>query len=616
MMTYRAEIDGLRAIAVILVIFFHADIEAFAGGFIGVDVFFVISGYLITTIVINDLDKNQFSLADFYERRIRRILPLLLLVITVCYLLSWWLFLPHAHKEVGEFSVSSILSASNVLLYLKGHNYFGLEEQANPLFHTWSLGVEEQYYIVIPLLLMLLARGKLMSYLTFFIAVFALSLMTIWYASGDPDFAFYMIFSRAWELAAGSLIALVMRKTVIKPNNTLAMIGLTLVLASALLFDKSKDGAGLMLLIPVIGTTLIILFSSKDNTLGKALSLKSVVFVGLISYSLYLWHIPLLVFYRYVLTAGQEFSLAFYLVALFAFSYLTWRFVEKPFRSRRKIGMSTLAASLVLVTLPLLAFGVVGHKNGGFPDRSAFFEAMRVNNGYGIACNGNTTINDTCSSSSEPTVAVLGNSHSMVFVQQLSNDTPTGVVQLTQDSCAVGYVDMIAGVSNLSCRSFFTDAVETIRNTPSIRRVVISSNFNKELSKQDYQASLTHLLNELEDREIVVFGPTPSAPHAIGECLWKAQLFGDNTGNECDFSPKQSHPHHVATLAAYFDQFEHVEFVDLTNYICQEGKCAMKVGSNNAMYTDSSHLSYKGAEIVLSSYQKELSDNQQLTAQH
>ena len=108
-MTYRAEIDGLRAIAVLLVIFFHADIQAFAGGFIGVDVFFVISGYLITTIVINDLDKNQFSLADFYERRIRRILPLLLLVIAVCYLLSWWLFLPHAHKEVGEFSVSSIL---------------------------------------------------------------------------------------------------------------------------------------------------------------------------------------------------------------------------------------------------------------------------------------------------------------------------------------------------------------------------------------------------------------------------------------------------------------------------------------------------------------------------
>lgn len=615
-MAYRAEIDGLRAIAVLLVIFSHTDIQAFAGGFIGVDMFFVISGYLITTIVINDLDKNQFSLSDFYERRIRRILPLLLLVITVCYLLSWWLFLPHAHKEVGEFSVASILSASNVLLYLKGHNYFGLEEQANPLFHTWSLGVEEQYYIVIPLLLMLLAHGKLMSYLTFFIAVFALSLMTIWYTSSDPDFTFYMIFSRAWELAAGSLVALAMRKTVIKPNNTLAMIGLTLVLASSLLLDKSKNGTGIMLLIPVIGTTLIILFSSKDDTLGKVLGLKMVVFVGLISYSLYLWHIPLLVFYRYALTVGQEFSLVFYFVALFAFSYLTWRFVEKPFRNRKKIGMSTLTALLVLVTLPLLAFGIVGHKNGGFLDRNAFFEAMRVNNGYGIACNGNTRINDTCSSSSQPTVAVLGNSHSMVFVQQLANDTPTGVVQLTQDSCAVGYVDKVSGANHLSCSNFFTDAIETILNSPSIRHVVISSNFNKELSKKDYQASLTHLLNELEGREVLVFGPTPSAPHAIGECLWKARLFGGNTVNECDFTPTQSHPHHVATLAHYFEQFEHVKFVDLTSYICQQGKCAMKVGSNNAMYTDTSHLSYKGAEIVLNSYQKELSNKQQLTAQH
>ena len=136
-MTYRAEIDGLRAIAVLLVIFFHADIQAFAGGFIGVDVFFVISGYLITTIVINDLDKNQFSLFDFYERRIRRILPLLLLVIAVCYLLSWWLFLPHAHKEVGEFSVSSILSASNVLLYLKGAIISGWKSKPT---HSFILG--------------------------------------------------------------------------------------------------------------------------------------------------------------------------------------------------------------------------------------------------------------------------------------------------------------------------------------------------------------------------------------------------------------------------------------------------------------------------------------------
>ncbi|MEF1215176.1 acyltransferase, partial [Vibrio alginolyticus] len=170
-------------------------------------------------------------------------------VIAVSYLMSWWLFLPQAHKDVGQFAVSSILSSSNILLYLKGHNYFGLEDQANPLFHTWSLGVEEQYYIVIPLLLMLLARGKNAFYLTFFITVFVLSLMTIVYASNDPDFAFYMIFSRAWELATGSLLALVMRKVQVQSNDTLATIGIVLILASALLFEKSQDGAGITLLV-------------------------------------------------------------------------------------------------------------------------------------------------------------------------------------------------------------------------------------------------------------------------------------------------------------------------------------------------------------------------------
>ncbi|EDP57569.1 acyltransferase family protein [Vibrio sp. AND4] len=615
-MTYRAEIDGLRAIAVLLVIFFHSDLETFAGGFIGVDVFFVISGYLITTLIISDLDKNQFSLAAFYERRVRRILPLLLLVVATCYLLSWWLFLPNAHKEVGEFSVSSILSASNLLLYLKGHNYFGLEEQANPLFHTWSLGVEEQYYLVIPLLLMLLARSKFMSYAVFFLAAFVLSLITIWYAGSDSDFAFYMIFSRAWELMAGSLVALIMRKATIKPSNFLVMIGLILILASAILLDKSRDGAGLILLVPVVGTALIILFSSQDSSLGKALGYKPIVFIGLLSYSLYLWHIPLLVFYRYLLASVQEFNFAFYLATLITLSYLTWRFVEKPFRSRKKIGVTTLAASIVLVTLPLLTFGVVGHKNGGFPDRSAFFEAMRVNNGYGIACNGNTGINDACSSSSKPTVAVLGNSHSMVFVQELAKETPTGVVQLTQDSCAIGYVDKIPGANYLSCSRFFTEAVKTIRDTPSIRRVVISSNFNKELSQPSYQASLTRLLNELGDREVVVFGPTPSAPHAIGECLWKARLFGDDAVNECDFSLKPSHKDHMAALAAYFEPFKHVEFIDLTHYICQQGHCVMRVGNNNAMYTDANHLSYKGAEIVLRNYQKKVENVPQLAVQY
>ncbi|HHF2969228.1 TPA: acyltransferase family protein [Vibrio diabolicus] len=612
-MTYRAEVDGLRAIAVTLVILFHAGVEQFAGGFIGVDVFFVISGYLITTIVINDLENQKFSLGDFYERRIRRILPLLLVVIAVSYLMSWWLFLPQAHKDVGQFAVSSILSSSNILLYLKGHNYFGLEDQANPLFHTWSLGVEEQYYIVIPLLLMLLARGKNAFFLTFFVAVFALSLMTIVYASNDPDFTFYMIFSRAWELATGSLLALVMRKTQVQSNDTLATIGIVLILASALLFEKSQDGAGITLLVPVIGSALVILFASKDNVCGKLLSLKWVVFVGLISYSLYLWHIPLFVFYRYMLDATQDVNIPIYIAALFILSYFTWRFVEKPFRSRKAMSMRTVSAVVVLLTLPLLMFGVIGHQNGGFPERSAFFEAMRVNNGYGLDCNGNTDVNDVCSSAPQPTIAVLGNSHSMVYVKRLSEVTPTGVVQLTQDSCAVGYVDIIKDAGSISCRQFFKQAIDTILRTPSIRRVVISSNFNKELSQADYEASLTGLLNELEGKEVVVFGPTPSAPFAVGECLWKARLFGETEESACDFSPKRHHPQNVAKLVNYFEKFEHVEFVDLTEAICRNGVCRMKVGANNAMYTDDSHLSYKGAELVLGHYHNSTNEAQQFT---
>ncbi|PNQ55058.1 acyltransferase, partial [Vibrio agarivorans] len=448
-----------------------------------------------------------------------------------------------------------------------------------------------------PLLLLLLARGNWFWYLFFFVAVFFSSLIATQMLKDDADFVFYLIFTRAWELAAGSIVALCMVQKKIKPNDTLAIIGLIFILYAAFTFNESKGAAGTLLLIPVIGSAMMILFTAKESLFGKTLSLKPVVFIGLMSYSLYLWHIPLLVFYHYI--AEQNFHIVAYILILFLLSYFSWRFVEKPFRSRSVIPIQTLTIFILCLSVPLVGLGLWGHKNGGFPERTAFFEAMRVNNGYGLECNGNSDINEQCSSSKTPKTAVLGNSYSMVLVKHLDNESSTGLVQLTQDSCAIGYIDNIKDAGHIKCGDFFTKAVNTILTTPSIKQVVISSNFDKELSNKKYEQSFRELLLDLSKKEVIVVGPTPSAPVHVGQCLWKAKIFNNNNQKSCDFTPSPDFHQNIISLSKYLGPFEHVTFIDITQAICLNGVCKMSLGEQDAMYTDTGHLSYSGAAAVL-----------------
>ncbi|HYH20775.1 MAG TPA: acyltransferase family protein [Azospirillum sp.] len=371
-MRYRAEIDGLRAVAVVPVILFHAGLTPFAGGFVGVDVFFVISGYLITAIIAADIQAGTFSVAGFYERRIRRLLPALAAMLAVSTALAALLFLPHDFREFSDSLIASVFSVSNIFFWRQA-GYFNEQAILKPLLHTWSLSVEEQFYIVLPLVLLAvykLRRGGWVPVLALLATLsFALSVVGV---AKRPDAAFYLAPTRAWELLLGSLLAVgavpAIRGRLL--NEAAALLGLGLIGWSVFTFTETTPFPGANALFPCVGTALLI-HASPHTTVGRLLALRPMVFVGAISYSLYLWHWPLLVFASYYRFEGLSApDTAAVLGATVVAATLSWRFVERPFRSGDSIlrGRRAFAHAAVAAVLFTTA-GAYGHASGGWASR-------------------------------------------------------------------------------------------------------------------------------------------------------------------------------------------------------------------------------------------------------
>lgn len=297
-MKYRAEIDGLRALAVVPVILFHAGFELFSGGFVGVDVFFVISGYLITTILIEDIESKRFSIINFYERRARRILPALFFVMLMCIPFAWMWMLPSQMEDFSQSLIAVSLFASNIWFWRES-GYFDTAAEEKPLLHTWSLAVEEQYYLIFPIFLILAWRFGKNRVFWMIVVMAAISLlMSEWGWRKHPTANFYLLPTRAWELFAGSIAAFVVHKQGVQKNNPLALAGLAAIVFSIFFYDEATPFPSVYALVPVLGVVLLVLYADKDTFTAKLLSTKGFVGIGLMSYSAYLWHQPLFAFAR------------------------------------------------------------------------------------------------------------------------------------------------------------------------------------------------------------------------------------------------------------------------------------------------------------------------------
>ena len=387
---YRAEIDGLRAIAVLSVIFFHAGVRSFRGGYVGVDVFFVISGYLITSILITELQTGKLSLSGFYERRARRILPTLVVVSIACLPFAWvWMF-PDELRRFGE-SLSSVATfSSNFFFWLKT-NYFSPSAEEQPLIHTWSLAVEEQYYLAFPVFLWLVWRFGKRAVVLLVLSIAAISLLYCEWASRHFSAAnFYLLPSRVWELFAGVLIAFYdQRSTETNAASTMpgwwrscaSWAGLGLLACGIWGAYPQTLGPSLTTLIPIVGTALIIAFARGESGVRRVLSWRPLVVIGLISYSLYLWHQPVLAFARLVgVHEGSAVSLALTLLATFTLAYLSWRFVEQPFRRRNFLSRRTVLCASGATLCLCFAVGFLLHSKHGFPERTVFVGNANVAN--------------------------------------------------------------------------------------------------------------------------------------------------------------------------------------------------------------------------------------------
>jgi peptidoglycan/LPS O-acetylase OafA/YrhL len=632
MIDYRREIDGLRALAVLPVIFFHAGIRPFSGGFVGVDIFFVISGYLITSIILSEMTTGTFSLKTFYERRARRILPALFFITALCIPFGFLWLLPIDMKDLSQSLVAVSVFASNILFW-REQGYFNMAAEHKPLLHTWSLAVEEQYYVLFPLFILLAWRfGKRWLVVLLSVIAFASLAIAQWGAYNKPAAAFYLLPARGWELAIGVLIAFYMANKEPKPTNTLSRqalsaLGLLLITYAIFWYNKTTPFPSLYALVPTIGAALLILFATPSTLVGRFLGSKVLVGIGLISYSAYLWHQILFAFLRHrSLLAPSQSLYELASISAIGLAYFTWRYVERPFRQKSFVSRRVVVALAVGGSATFFAVGLIGHFSNGSFGRTEKFdqllklqERVRPNRGLNEECEGAFTLSAKCRTSDEPEILVWGDSYAMQLVEGLLASEPTAkVIQATVSVC--GPILDLAPINQSYVRPWAEDCMKTndrvyqlLKTSKTIKYVLMSSAFGQYIGdgatvllRDGRVASggdityqyMIDTLSRIRSLGItpVIFSPTPQNGQDIGRCLVKAAYFGHSV-TYCDINYDVSEQQQKIV----FDFLRKISLVSqvvwLPDGICSDGECKAAIG-DVFIYRDRAHLSYEGSAYI------------------
>jgi peptidoglycan/LPS O-acetylase OafA/YrhL len=495
---YRPEIDGLRAIAVIPVVLFHAGFKTFSGGFIGVDVFFVVSGYLITSLIVKDIENGTFTFSGFYERRARRILPALFAMMLCCIPFAWLWMTPFELRAFSTSVISVVVFASNILFWRQS-GYFDTTAELEPLLHTWSLAVEEQFYVISPIALLLLWRfGKRTIIIAIALSAIGSFILCEYASRTHPSFNFYWAITRAWELAVGSLSSFVFVRRDALRDNALSAVGLAGIIASVFWLDDATRFPSAYALLPVIGTALVLLFGASPTLAARLLSLRPLVGVGLISYSVYLWHQPLLVFARIrsLDDLSSNFKIAICLLS-FVIASASWRFVELPWRSNQCQWFSRrsmIVGSGAALCCTFIGFGLFAHVTRGAPFRfSADVEALAAysyeHNERRHECfSGPSSVidpNKSCvyGNGNVVSVAIFGDSHAEALVSALGNSmesTNTGVRELAYAACPPipDFGQTIIAKNVFKCDENYSSVMSYLTEHHEISIVIVHARWN------------------------------------------------------------------------------------------------------------------------------------------
>jgi len=428
-LSYRPDIDGLRALAVLSVILYHAQIvifghDFFSGGFVGVDIFFVISGYLISRILGSELFKQgRIDFFGFYERRARRILPVLFIVFLFSFPFAYKLLLPGQFIEYSQSILSAIFFGSNIFFYLTNTQYGAEDSLLQPFLHTWSLGVEEQFYILFPILLLLIYKFA-QRYLIFIILILILISLQYanWQSSKSIQFNFYMLASRFWELGFGSLLAFYeLKYGKVKHeflNSIMPLLGFLLIIYSIVFFNSQIPHPSFITLIPTLGTALIIIFSvNQSDLISKLLNLKPVVGIGLISYSMYLWHYPVFAFARSAsINALDSIEKALLITLTIILSIISYKFIEKPFRNRQFLSLKKFILIILGMVFSIFILNIFAINQNIFNSNYKLSENYNFDKKDLIAkVTSNLGDSESNFIDGKKRVLILGNSHSQDF---------------------------------------------------------------------------------------------------------------------------------------------------------------------------------------------------------
>ncbi len=629
---FRTDIQALRGIAVLFVVAYHAGLPGLSAGYLGVDVFFVISGFLITSLIQNSIKVGSFSFASFYYRRAKRLLPAAYVVIFLAVLAAPWFLSELAIEDMKAQVIGALTFTANFVLYSQT-GYFEVGSDTKPLLHFWSLAIEEQYYLVMPLLLWLLPRKLWLPVVASIVMLFAA--LSPWFASKNPDFAFFFPHTRVWEIALGSFGALL-------PSHMIGGRWLSrarLVAVPILLFvpffpfDFPHPGLNAIL---VCTATLVIILGHDRNRLETTLPLRSLASIGNFSYSLYLVHWPVVVFTRAAwLESAPAWALVVALVISVVLSWLLYRFVEEPFRLGfdqfpvRVVG--TLVASSVAIAF---APFVLSASRGSETD---FTKLRAANYGLDRSCAFGTRLQfngvpDTCRTTNRPKVLIWGDSYAMAWAAALEDGFGNiGLEQATMSACEalLGMADYPKHASErynrntaMRCLDFNTNVMHYIENNSDLEVIVVASRyevnksannsmltkkadgyFDEEISMALIVSGLVRIVEEVRatGKRVVVLAPPPVNGMNIGECLERrvSGRFVFDAPEGCAPSSESVRSNRKLTLEmlSTVSKTADVAVLDTYDFLCNQDRCLSQL-NGTPLYRDAGHLSVSGARIL------------------
>lgn len=644
---YRPDIDGLRAVSIVSVVAFHVEPAFLKGGFTGVDIFFVISGYLISRIILGEMRQGEFSLVSFYLRRARRIFPALAVVLATCLAVGYFILLPNEFEQLGKHTLAAATFLINFVL-LGEIGYFDAQADLKPLLHLWSLSVEEQYYLVWPLFCVLFFGRRLIFHSVFFAVLIASFLASVYFTTNDPSAAFFLPFTRFWELAVGAALAIVLpgRFGAVMNYRILADVfaatGLVLCVSGFLLIDKTQEFPGYWALLPTCGAFLIIASGANSYICRYLLGNKVMVFVGLISYPLYLWHWPLLSFLRISEGTFREVALEprlWAVVASVALATLTYFFVEKPLRYGGHLIRKALA-----LTGAIMAAGAIGSVvflTGGMPSRTEirpagaevltqWYPHPQHNENCELQYPEKVGYWSCLVSKNEPAQVILfGDSHAHQYYQALASIYPErSVLNISAPSC------FPFSANGKKCRRKLEELGEFVTTNTSLKEVYITGYFSylsagsflhgniegrrvaaelSEEAKTSFQENATQILTLLRDKDLpttllldipdVIFKPI-NCIRTSSEIMNRVRFSDQDdvlTPESCFIDEAEyrtrNEPYETA-LAEVLEQFPEVRVLDPRKILCDGQRCWV-VKDGTALYWNSDHLTVEGADLVL-----------------